>query len=320
MERSFARRRLLTGAAALGAAAVIAPAPAYAAPPVRRAWPTSFPLPNGWRPEGITIGRAPYAYLGSIATGDVRKVSLATGRGRTVVKGRGSDAHPVIGLKIDERYDRLYLCGGWSREIRIADLRSGLTSRTWTVGAPNTMVNDAVVTPGAVWFTDSYQPQLYRLPVGRGGALGEPATVPLTGDWEQGPGFTANGIERTPDGRALLVANNVLAGGSVVRVDPGTGRTRRVALDGPELPYADGLLLLGRTLYVVQQSLNLVDVFRLDEAGTRGRALARFTDPGFRIPTTAAAHGDRVYLPNARFDVAEPGPDTAYDVVSIRRV
>lgn len=47
--------------------------------------------------------------------------------------------------------------------------------------------------------------------------------------------------------------------------------------------------------------------------------ITRITDPRFRIPTTAAAWGDRLYLPNARFDV-EPTPDTEYDVVAVRQV
>lgn len=71
-------------------------------------------------------------------------------------------------------------------------------------------------------------------------------------------------------------------------------------------------------MYVVQQQ-NAMDVLRLDDAGSRGTAITRITDPErFRIPTTAAAWRDRIYLPNARFDV-EPKPDTEYDVVSVPR-
>jgi hypothetical protein len=82
-------------------------------------WPTRFPLPNGFRPEGITIGPSPYAYLGSIANGDVYRASLATGRGHVISQGLGAE-HPVIGLKIDRRERLLFLSGGGSREIRVA--------------------------------------------------------------------------------------------------------------------------------------------------------------------------------------------------------
>ncbi|MFJ8696212.1 SMP-30/gluconolactonase/LRE family protein [Streptomyces roseolilacinus] len=326
MPRSFARRHLLGAVAALGGAAALAPlaGPAHAAGaaatgPADGAWPAGFPLPDGFRPEGITIGRAPYAHLGSLADGDVYRVALATGRGGVVVRGGGAD-HPTVGLKIDPWGRLLFLCGGMSREIRVADARSGAYVRTFTVGSDGTMVNDVVLTRDAAWFTDSYRPQLYRLPLDRHGAPGDAvATVPLSGEWTQGGDFAANGIARTPDGRALLVVNTVVDGGSLMRVDPRTGAARRVPLGDLRIPHGDGLLLLGRDLYVVQQRLDQVDVVRLDHAGTRGTPVARITDPRFRIPTTAAAWGDRIYLPNARFDV-EPTPQTAYDVVAVRRV
>lgn len=322
MQRSFARRRVLGAVAALGGAALLAPLGpvAQAAGSTGERWPTRFPLPNGFRPEGITIGPSPYAYLGSIANGDVYRASLATGRGHVISRGLGPE-HPVIGLKVDRRERLLFLSGGGSREIRVADVRSGKLLKTFTVGSDGTFVNDVILTPGAAWFTDSFKPQIYRLPLGRYDQPGdEVTTVPLTGDWEQGPDFTGNGIERTPDGSALLLVNSVAGGGGLMRVDPRTGVARSVDIGDTRLPNGDGLLLLGRTLYVVQQRQNAVDVLRLDQSGTRGTAIARITDPErFKIPTTAAAWGDRIYLPNARFDV-EPTPDTTYDVVAVDQV
>ncbi|MFJ9828004.1 SMP-30/gluconolactonase/LRE family protein [Streptomyces sp. NPDC101160] len=320
-QRSFARRSLLGAAAATGAAALLGPlgATAHAAGAGGR-WPGSFRLPDGFAPEGIAIGHSPYAYFGSLANGAVYRASLATGEGRIIHEGLG-DGHMTVGLKIDTAERRLFLSGGYSREIRVVDVRTGALLRHFTgLGADTTMVNDVVLTPGAAWFTDSYQPQLYRLALDRAGEpVGAPETVPLGGDWTQGPDFTANGIARTSDGRALLVVNTVADGGTLMRVDPATGTATAVDLGGLKIPNGDGLLLLGRTLYVVQQVNNQVDVVRLNAAGTRGTAVARITDPRFRIPTTAAAWGDRIYLPNARFDT-EPTPTTDYDVVAIDQV
>ncbi|MEU9327159.1 superoxide dismutase [Streptomyces canus] len=305
-DRSFARRTLLTTTAALTGAALLG-GTAHAAETRQAAWPAQFPLPDGFQPEGITIGSQPYAYFGSLANGDVYRASLATGRGRIVAKGAG---RPTVGLKIDRR-GRLFLAGGTSGEIRIVDARSGETEQVYAIGG--TFVNDVILTSGAAWFTDSYKPVLYKL------AKGAVTTVPLTGDWQQGPDFTANGIERTPDGRALLVVNTFANGGGLMRVDPRTGAARSVDLGAAKLPNGDGLLLLGRILYAVQQQQNAIDVFRLNDAGTRGTAITRITDPRFRIPTTAAAWGSRLYLPNARFDV-EPTPTTEYDAVAVRQV
>ncbi|MEU9010058.1 superoxide dismutase [Streptomyces sp. NPDC048479] len=322
MHRSFARRGVLGAAAAMAGAALLAPGEgvARAAGLTGTRLPTRFPLPNGFQPEGITIGQSPYAYLGSIATGDIYRASLATGRGSVISHGLGVD-HPSVGLKIDRSERLLFVCGGVSREIRVIEVRSGKLLKTFTVGSDGTMVNDVILTPGAAWFTDSFKPQIYRLPLGRHDEPGDRlATVPLGGDWEQGHSFTANGIERTPDGRALLLVNTVVGGGGLMRVDPRTCIARRVDIGDTRLPNGDGLLLLGRTLYVVQQTQNAIDVLRLNDSGTRGAAVARITDPErFRIPTTAAAWGDRIYLPNARFDV-EPAPDTTYDAVAVDQV
>lgn len=321
MQRSFARRSLLGAAAATGAAALLGPLGATAhAADSGGSWPAGFPLPQGFAPEGVAIGHSPYAYFGSLANGAVYRASLATGQGRIVHQGLG-DGHATVGLKIDGAQRRLFLAGGWSREIRVVDARSGALLRHFSgLGADTTMVNDVVLTPGAAWFTDSFQPQLYRLALDRAGEpVGAPVAVPLGGDWTQGPDFTANGIARTPDGRALLVVNTVADGGTLMRVDPATGTATAADLGGLKIPNGDGLLLLGRTLYVVQQVNNQVDVVRLNAAGTRGTPVARITDPRFRIPTTAAAWGDRIYLPNARFDT-EPTPTTEYDVVAIDQV
>ncbi|MFF1509459.1 SMP-30/gluconolactonase/LRE family protein [Streptomyces sp. NPDC058326] len=324
MEHFLARRGFLGAAVALGAAALTGPlttGTAQAAAPAGR-WPTALALATGFQPEGIAIGHSPYAYLGSLRNGAVYRASLATGEGRIVHQGLG-DGHSTVGLKIDRAERRLFLSGGWSREIRVVDARSGALLRHFTgLGAATTMVNDVVLTPGAAWFTDSFQPQLYRLPLDRTGAPGdEVTTVPLRGDWTQGTDFTANGIERTPDGRALLVVNCAHDGGSLMRVDPGTGVARTVDLGDLRIPDGDGLLLLGRELYIVQQYTNQIDVVRLDATGSRGTAIARITDPQrFRVPTTAAAWGDRIYLPNARFRL-DPDPTAVpYDVVSVPRV
>jgi sugar lactone lactonase YvrE len=318
MDRSFARRRLLTTAAAVGGAALLG-GTAHAAGTTHGAeqpWPTRFLLPGGFQPEGIAIGSRPYGYFGSLANGDIYRASLATGRGAVISKGLGAE-HPSIGLKID-RYGRLFVAGGPSGELRTVDSRSGELEKVYAVGG--TFVNDVILTPDAAWFTDSFAPRLYRLSLGRHGKPGAVTNVPLSGDWEQGTDFTANGIERTPDGSALLVVNAYADGGTLMRVDPGTGSARAVDLGGAKLPNGDGLLLLGRILYAVQQQQNAIDVFRLNASGTRGTAIARITDPRFRIPTTVAAWGDRLYLPNARFDVEVPTPDTEYDVVAVPKV
>ena len=125
----------------------------------------------------------------------------------------------------------------------------------------------------------------------------------------------ANGITATPDGSALLVVQSGVGG--LHRVNPRTGVTSLVDLgDAAPLTNGDGLLLIGRTLYVVQNRQNAIDVFRLAADGRSGVFQRRVTDPLFDVPTTVAAYKGRLYLPNARFTTT-PTPDTTFDVISV---
>jgi hypothetical protein len=128
--------------------------------------------------------------------------------------------------------------------------------------------------------------------------------------------FNLNGIERTPDGRALLAIQS--ATGTLYRIDLRTGDATVVDLGaGVGLPNGDGLLLHGRILYVVQNQLNQVAVVRLNRAGTEGEIVDTLTDDRFDVPTTVARKGDSLYLPNARFRLTPPTPDMEYTAVRI---
>jgi sugar lactone lactonase YvrE len=300
-----AKLRLLTAAllSVLLSLTLVAPAEAHGR---HKRYPDRIELPVGFLPEGITIGRAPVAYLGSRADGDIIAVNLKTGKRRLVSPGLG-EGNPSIGLKVDRR-GLLYVAGGDTGTGRVISVRTGriLADYTFTTETA-TFVNDVVLTKRYAWFTDSQQPQLYRVErtrTGRGAASAQVRTVPLTGEWVQAPGFNANGIAQTPNGRALLVVNS--GSGDLFRVNPRTGAATQVDLGGYELTNGDGLLLEGRTLYVVQNRLNQVAVIKLNRRGTEGRLIDTLRSPSFDVPTTVAAYKGSLYLPNARFTVASP--------------
>jgi sugar lactone lactonase YvrE len=298
-----AKLRLLIAAllSAMLSVTLVAPAEANH----RHRWPDRINLPVGFLPEGITIGRAPVAYLGSRADGDIIAVSLKTGKRRLVSPGLG-EGNPSVGLKVDRR-GLLYVAGGDTGTGRVISVRTGriLADYTFTTETA-TFVNDVVLTERYAWFTDSQQAQLYRVERTRTGKGANLRTVPLTGDWEQVPGETnANGIAQTPDGRALLVVNSYT--GALFRVNPRTGEATEVDLGEASLTNGDGLLLRGRTLYVVRNRLNEVAVVKLNRRGTEGRLVDTLTSPQFDVPTTVAAYKGSLYLPNARFGIASPG-------------
>jgi hypothetical protein len=284
-------------------------------PEVAGLFPTELQLGVGFQPEGIAIGVLPFAYFGSLANGDILRVDLITGRSRVISEGPGT---PSVGLKIDAR-GRLFVSGGPAGNARVVSAFSGKVLASYQFATAPTFINDVVVTPRAAYFTDSMKAFLYKLPLGRHGELPTQAqvqSIPLGGEWVQQAGFNANGIARTPDGSALLVVQS--ATGFLFRVDPATGVATRVNLGANLLTAGDGLLLVGHTLYAVQNQLNQVAVVTLNDAGTAGTVGEPLTDPRFKVPTTVAVFGPRLYLPNAQFGVASPAT-TPYNAIAIRR-
>lgn len=299
-------------------AAGFAPA-ASAAPPsasITGAFQDTVPLPDGFEPEGIAIDARGTAYFGSLADGDIYAADVRTGQGEVIAEGPGTSS---VGLDVDQR-GRLFVAGGPAGDARVIDTRTGELLASYQLGtAGATFINDVIVTRDAAWFTDSQQAQLYRVPLGPAGALpaqDEVETLPLTGDFELVAGFNANGIEVTPDGTGLLVIQSATA--TLFRVDPASGVATAVDLGGVPLVNGDGLLVEGRTLYVVQNRLNQVGVVELAADGLSGEYVDVLTSPAFAVPTTVASYANSLYLPNARFGTP-PTPGTEYSAVRIDR-
>lgn len=292
---------LLTGALTAGTTT------ASAQPP----FPEVIALPDGFQPEGISTGRGSSFYVGSLADGSIYRGDLRTGEGAEFVPG---DAGLLaVGTEVD-RHNRLWVAGGPPGTARVYDADTGELLADFDFGG--VFVNDVVVTRDAAYFTDSFAPVLHVVPLGPDGALGTPEQLPLSGDFVLLGGFNANGIEASPDGQTLLVVNS--AAETLYAVDPDTGGATEVDLGGVPLTRGDGLLRQGRTLYVVQNFLNRVAVVQLDDGYTSGSVVATLTDADFRIPTTVARWGSRLYAVNARFDTT-PTPTTDYEVVLVDR-
>lgn len=309
------RRALLGGTAvaalavATGAGTATAAAPFAPAAP-KASWPTEFPLPDGFLPEGITIGRKPYAYMGSRANGAILRTDLRTGEGAVIFAG--GTGLVSVGLKLDD--DGLLYVAGSTGIARIHDSRTGeLVATHQLTPATGHFINDVILLGDRAWFTDSRDAVLHGVPRGRGGAV---RALPLTGDWVQTPDVNnANGIVGTPDGRGLIVVKS--NPGELYNVSLKTGHATRITLVGAEsVVNGDGLVRIGRTLYVVQNRLNIVTVFDLDAKATTATLRRTITDPRFDVPTTAARFGDRLYLVNARFTSPQL-PDTTFNGVAV---
>lgn len=273
-------------------------------------FPELIALPDGFRPEGIAIGNGPTFYVGSIGTGAIYRGDLRTGEG--AILNPGATGRAAIGVVFD--HGKLFVAGGPTGKGFVYDARTGALLATHQLTTEtDTFVNDVVVARGAAYFTDSRQPVLYRVGTGENGGV---TTIPLIGDIHYIAGNNANGIEATPNGKTLVIVQSNT--GKVFRVEPGSGETTEITLD-ETVVNGDGLLLDGRTLYVVQNRLNQVAVVRLDTRLASGEVVTHITDPDFDVPSTIDEFGNRLYAVNARF-TTPPTPTTAYSLAQFRKV
>jgi sugar lactone lactonase YvrE len=310
-------RRWLGGV--LTSLALLALAISLAAAGPARPFPASIPLPNGFQPEGIASGQGTNFYVGSLVDGAIFHGNLRTGEGEVLVSGQTGLVS--VGMWVDARTNHLYVSGGPTGLARVYNAGSGAEVASFPLTAPGTFINDVVVTGTAAYFTDSFRPFLYRVPLNEDGSLPDPPVVeevPLGGDFEFiAGGFNANGIDATPDGAWLVVVNSTV--GDVYRVDPATGEATRIDLAGGSVPNGDGILLDGgKTLYVVQNANNQIAEIKLAPDLTSGEIVQTITtaEVNFRVPTTIAEFGNWLYAVNARFDTP-PTPDTEYEAVQV---
>lgn len=281
----------------------------------RPVFPEIIPLPDGFQPEGIASGRGTTFYVGSLANGAVYKGDFRTGEGSLVVGPQ--QGRIAVGLKFDSRSNLLFVAGGANGNAFVYDARTGASFAEYLMGG--TFVNDVVVTREAAYFTESFAPVLYRVSLGRQGAPPRDSdafeTITLGGDFNYIPGsFNTNGIAATPNGKALIIVNSTT--GTLYLVDPDTGQAEEI--EGVSVPAGDGILLHGKTLYVVQNQLNQIAVISLSPDYQTGTLVDTITSPQFRVPTTIASFGNALYAVNARFGVT-PTPDTEYEVVRVER-
>jgi hypothetical protein len=134
-------RRITLLAAWIAVAATVLAAPLGAS----SSFPEKIALPDGFRPEGIAIGKGHNFYVGSIPTGAISRGDLRTGEGAII--NAGDTGRSSIGVE----YHRglLFVAGGGTGKGFVYSARTGDLLATYTfftpTGAGQTFVNDVVV-------------------------------------------------------------------------------------------------------------------------------------------------------------------------------
>lgn len=306
-------KRLLVLVSTMVAMALVIPAGAASSQ-----FPDVIPLPNGIAPEGVVSGTGTDFYVGSLADGTIYKGDFRTGSGDFI--NESSDfqlPRMAVGLDYDARSNAVWVAGGISGSGYVYDADSGETIEVIPLASSTpTFVNDVVVTRDTAYFTESFQSVIYAADLDRRGLpTGDVEILPLTGDYQFFPGeFNANGIVATPSGKTLIIVNSFA--GSLYTVDRDTGAAAEIDLGSGNVISGDGMLIDGKTIYVVQNFLNQISVVDLSSDFSSGIVSDVITDSDFMIPTTVAEFGNSLYAVNARFDVPA-GPLVEYDVVRV---
>jgi hypothetical protein len=280
-----------------------------------RPFPDTIPLPDGFGPEGIASGNGTTFFVGSIPTGDIFCGDLRTGEGEVCIDA--PEERAAIGIKFDPRSGFLFVAGGPTGEAYVYNVETGETVAELQLTTGASFINDVVITKDAAYFTNSAQPVLYRVPLERNGQLsgnGIVEEIPLDEDFNFRAGeFNANGIAATPNGKTLIIVNSWE--GVLYTVDLATGDTAPIDLGGDTVMFGDGILLQGKTLYVVRNQLNQIAVVELNSDLTAGTVVDTITSANFEVPTTIARFGNNLYAVNARFGL----PPGSFEVVRVPR-
>lgn len=270
-------------------------------------------LPGATSAEGIAAGRGSTFYAGDLFTGDIFRGDVRRGTAETFIDAPAG--RQATGMIVDLAHHVLVVSGGFTGQAYFYDLDTGATLATYQLGAAGTsLINDVTLTKNGAWFTDTFQPQLYFVPISNGipGPSAEALTLTGPAADMSGP-FNLNGIRAVPNGKTLIVAHS--ANAALYTVDPGTGASQTIA--GVSVPNVDGILFEAGHLWAVQNFSHQISRVRLSPDLTSGVVEHVITSGLFQVPSTAARFGNQLAVVNAKFDTGFPPTADRFEVVMV---
>jgi Cu-Zn family superoxide dismutase len=237
----------------------------------------------------------------------------ATNRSGAIYRGRTHERDQVLevwqpptagdngrGIDVDGE-GRVYVAGGPTGEVRVFS-RGGDLLAELPAGEAGSFLNDVWVGPdGAAYVTDSSLPVIWRVSEGPDGWAIErwldvsPAIsyTPALTDFDLG------GIVSTPDRRFLLIAQGTT--GQLWRIDLRGRQIVEVDLGGARLTNADGIVLRGNRLWVVQNFSRQITKLKLSDHDSRATIEEVLATPADRTFTTAKRVGGRLLVVDSKF-------------------
>jgi Cu-Zn family superoxide dismutase len=257
-------------------------------------------------PEGIAYdAKRDEIYTGSAATGNLVRLTLASKQAAVVsppASLMATEPFPaLLGMKLDSA-GRVWIAGGRTGQMVVVDARTGKPLKKFEVPTRDaSLINDVVVVGPSAYFTDSLTPTLWRVTT-TGDRIGdlEPWLQFAGSPLEYTKGANLNGIAATQDGRHLVVVQ--MNKGLLFRIGVEDKQIVPIDIGGESVATGDGLVLDGRTLYVVRQGEQEIVTIDLAADLSKGRVVSRFKDPALAWPATAVKVGDRLLVVNTQFN------------------
>jgi sugar lactone lactonase YvrE len=272
-------------------------------------------------PESITSARDGSLFVGRLGEGGIVRADPRTGATAIFVAPGADGSRSITGVFADEVSGTLWACSndlsalggptssGDSRSaLKGFDLRTGTAKRSVQLPEPHPFCNDiAVDAAGALYVTDSANPNVLRLPAGAS-EFEVFATNPQFAP-PQPNSAGLDGIAFGGDG-ALYVTTYAAAGFFRIAIEKGRpGRV--VKLQGPALGLPDGLRALGRKSFLLIEGAGTLDRVEVDGEEFRVTPLRA----GFRTPTSVARVGSVAWISEGQmplfFDPARKGESPA---------
>lgn len=291
--------------------------PSQAQGPVR----PSYVLPGeAVFPEGIAYQqRTGQFYVSSTTDGTIFRGELDEPVASVFLPGGQDGRTLAAGLKVDDE-GRLFIATGPLGNVYIYDTATGALIATLSNGLPSnaTFVNDiAIAKDGTAYATDSVAPYLYRITENAAGQFELERFIDFTGTALQyQPGFNVNGIAASQNGKYLIVVQSNT--GKLFRIEIATRQVTPIDLGGATVTAGDGILLRGRSLYVVRNSLALITKVQLAGDLSSGTIVSETTDPSFIFPTTIAQARGRLLVVNSQFNNRGRTPVLPFTVSTIK--
>jgi sugar lactone lactonase YvrE len=263
-------------------------------------------------PEGVAFDAAHNAlYTASADSGMLVRIDLKTRQSQVAVPAgvlvpAGNTTFPaILGMKVDGG-NRIWIAGGRTGKMFIVDAASGKVLKQFQSPSTASLINDVAVVGDTGYFTDTFNPMLWRVRI-QNGQIGElESWLDLNGSpIAYGTDANLNGIWSTPDGRSLIVVQ--MAKGLLFRIDIATKQITPIETGGADLSGSDGLVLDGLTLYVVRQPAAEIVTVSLSADMQKGIVVNRFKDPALAWPATAAKVGDQLIVVNTQFNTRNKG-------------